>query len=221
MPSTMNAADCSSRLTRFPAVRNCERSIWKMMMMTIRPPTTGSTPLWPLRTRLNHAVTYSLTPASGGTAISSGSSVTWSAAVSSTIAGGAVTWPTCCLSVGVNSAPRRCAVDAVLALAQHSGRHDLHSALSVIFRRGSAGDEPAEVEYRHAVGDRKHVVQVVRDHEHRDPAGGEPPPENRWFGVGETPTPRPPRAASRLISSSTIAVCDTPSAAVGSSMITS
>ena len=40
-------AACSSRLTRLPAERKTDVSIWKMMTMTIRPATTGSTPLSP------------------------------------------------------------------------------------------------------------------------------------------------------------------------------
>src|SRR5579863_396928 len=163
MPSTMNCADCCSRLTRFSAERKRERSIWKMMTITIRPPTTGRTPLWPLRTRLIHAVAYSRAVASVGTAIRSRSSGAWSAAVSLSIAGVAVTSPAAARGsfVSAISGRRRRGADPVLAFALVAGGHDLDGAEAVVVRRLSGGDEPAEIEDRDAVGDREHVCQVV------------------------------------------------------------
>src|SRR5580704_8282390 len=174
MPSTMNWADCCRRLTRFSAERKRERSIWKMMMITTRPAITGSTPLSPLRTRLNHTVTYSLKLASGGSVSTSLSSVARSAAVSSSISGGALIPPTVGSSLVGISARRPGVVAGVLAFAQPSGRHDLDGALAVVVRRRAGGDEPTEIQDRHAVGDREDVDQVVRDHQHGDPAGREP-----------------------------------------------
>ena len=80
-----------------------------------------------------------------------------------------------------------------------AGGHVLDDVLAIEAAGLALDDQPAEIQDGDPVGDLEHVVEVVGDHHH---------------GRRRAPT-------SVLISSSTIAVCATPSAAVGSSMITS
>src|ERR1700716_3246911 len=118
--------------------------------MSTSPRTTGSTPLWPARSRVSQAWNHS--PRDWAT-ISGGTSTT------------AAAWAE---AVGSSGASAR----AMLALlgaglrrpAESAGRHVLDHTLAIKARGPILRDHPPEVQDRDPVGDLEDIVEVMRDH---------------------------------------------------------
>src|ERR1700722_3398755 len=128
------------------------------MTIAARPMRTGSAPLSPLRTRVSHARTYS--PSEPAT--------TSEAATSAGIGGSSPSgWPVSLLTwgslvsteVNAGGGPRGHQVDDRLAVE--------------LFLRADRG-HGAQVEHGDPVSYRHHVIQVVRDHQHRDAPAVQP-----------------------------------------------
>src|SRR5713101_3069374 len=148
--STMNTALCWKRLTRLPADRNTWFGLItsKTTKIATRPRTTGSTPLWPFRTRATYARAYSpkvWATSSGGT--------------SACAAGAAV-------RAGASSGAAISAALLSNAAAHAAGGHVLDDTLAVELGRLVLDHHPAQVEHGDAIGDLEHIDEVVRyDHD--------------------------------------------------------
>src|SRR5579862_4404413 len=157
------------RLTRLSAVRKWELRTWKRIETTMRPPTTGSTPLSPPRTRAKYAFRYS--PSDVATSAGATARSAWAEAfsVSASWAGGAGSSTLAMRHLrsgaggGSLDGPRR-----------RTAGHQVDDDLAVHLTDRAHGDHAAQVQHRDAVGDFEDVVHVVRHDQDRKAAVGEP-----------------------------------------------
>ena len=177
-----------------PADRKFEFSAWKMIEIRTSPTITGRSPVSPPRRRTTHALhVLGQRP---------GHELGRDVAFELDLVLDVVLGP-------AGRSGRRCRPASVMSPASGSGVRlrrairptrcdEVDDALAVELARRALRDQVAEVEHRDPVGHLEHVVQVVRDDHHGQAAVGE--------------------SAHQLQHP---LVCATPSAAVGSSMITS
>src|SRR5437868_1888978 len=161
--STMKTALCWNRLTRLVA----ERKTWcglipsKTKVMITSPRMTGRTPLSPARIRAIHA--WNHCPSVWAT-ISGGTSTAASAAAVGSSDSGASALATF-FSITI-STPRP---------GGRAGGHVVDDGLPIEGIGPILARHASQVEHRDSIGHLENVVQIVRDHHHREPAFAKPP----------------------------------------------
>src|ERR1700677_2182230 len=176
-PNITYSADWMNRLTRLPALRNLDCSIWKKITIATRPRRIGPTPDSPLRIRRPQATKYSfrLVATTSGDAASAIASA-WAVAVSSV-----ATPPSAgsCVGIGGSSGAlialcplwRRSARRGLVRTRCVAGRHVLDEVLTVEAGRLALNDQSAEIQHGDPIGDLEHVVEVMGDQQHSGAAG--------------------------------------------------
>src|SRR5664280_245350 len=187
MPSSMKTDPWTSRFTRLPAERKTESWIWKMRTRRIRPPTTGSTPLSPLRTFLPTARMYSPTePLSSGVAATAAArwvSSSGSAAATpgmSVASGRAGPGPPCSSSGAIGSVLHVVGFGRVVGTL--AGGDELDGPLGVVVGDGPTADQATQVQDGEAICHLEDVVQVVGDHQYGDPPFPQGPDQVEHLG---------------------------------------
>src|SRR5580693_7522738 len=156
--------------------------IWKVTATNTMARSTGRTPLSPLRTLSHQPRRYWLSDwatSSGGTsAAASGAAVRSTTVVASVTP--ALVSPGSAVTGTSRSGPTG-SVPATSGSGRLGGppvgatrRHVLHHTLPVEVPSRPLGHHPPQVQDRDPVRDLEHVVQVVGDHHHRQPAVAEP-----------------------------------------------